>query len=170
MTAEIVLSCPVCAQKFLRFTHDPNVCTEVEWRSYLKQRYLEFDTDGRPKRSRDISCNNCGTHYDIDDDGTPAAEGGGLVLVNVSRPKITELDVSSGPAAGGTQVSITGESLDVGTLVVRFGDEAASINSRTATSAQVTTPAGSGTVDVSAENDYGQRDNGSTLAGAFTYT
>jgi hypothetical protein len=66
----------------------------------------------------------------------------------VSAPTVTNVNPNTGPAAGGTSVTITGTNFS-GAAAVRFGGNTASsfaVNSPTQITA--TSPAGSGTVDV----------------------
>ena len=63
-------------------------------------------------------------------------------------PTVTALSPSSGPAAGGTSVTVTGTNL-TGATAVDFGTKAGtSISGDTGTSLTVTSPSGTGTVDV----------------------
>ena len=80
-----------------------------------------------------------------------------------AAPDVTGLSPSSGPAAGGTAVTITGTSLS-GATGVNFGDADAMITDNSATQIMVTSPGGSGTVDVTVTTPAG-----TTGAGQFTY-
>ena len=60
---------------------------------------------------------------------------------------MSAISPGSGPAAGGTTVTITGTDLASATAV-KFGGVAATISSDTATQIVATSPAGTGTVDV----------------------
>ena len=60
---------------------------------------------------------------------------------------MTSISPSSGPASGGTSVTITGSNL-AGATAVHFGSVAGTIVSDTATQLVVTSPPGSGTVDI----------------------
>jgi hypothetical protein len=89
-------------------------------------------------------------------------------IVVAPAPTISSISPTHGDAAGGGQVVITGTALDAITAV-KFGSSAASIVSKTATSATVTVPAGTAgtTVDVVATNATG---SSATSAGdKYTY-
>src|SRR5439155_21893539 len=63
-------------------------------------------------------------------------------------PTVTSVSPKSGPTAGGTSVSITGTNLS-GANAVKFGSSnATSFTVNSATSITASSPAGSGTVDV----------------------
>lgn len=114
-------------------------------------------------RSGGLSCGACGCQLRIP--GAPED------AVCVGPPKVTSIDVATGPAAGGTAVTLSGHALDIGSLQVFFG-ETPGVNLRSVTdgSAVVDSPAhDAGVVDVSVRNQYGQRLAGGTLSAAFTY-
>ena len=81
-------------------------------------------------------------------------------------PVVTGVSPSSGPAAGGTAVTVTGSDLTGGS--VAFGSTAATGVSCSASSCTATSPAGSGTVDVTVTTPGGTSATGS--ADKFTYT
>lgn len=73
----------------------------------------------------------------------------------VAAPTVTSLSVGNGPASGGTTVVITGLNF-TSTATVKFGTTpAASVSYISATSLSVTSPAGSGTVDVTVTTSGG---------------
>jgi hypothetical protein len=81
-------------------------------------------------------------------------------------PAVTAVDLkyATNTPAAGTKVTFTGTNLDV-TTAVKFGSVAASIGTKTATSLQVTVPAGAtGTVAITLESANGNGDGGN-----FTY-
>jgi len=80
------------------------------------------------------------------------------------RPALRGISVSSGPAAGGTKVTLTGTNLS-GATGVSFGGTGASIVSDSGTQITVTSPAGSGTVNVTVTTK-----GGTSNAVQFTYT
>ena len=83
----------------------------------------------------------------------------------IDAPSITNINPTSGPAAGGTAVTITGTNLG-STTSVTVGGTAATINTNTATQIDITTPAGTaGAADVVVTTAGGS----DTSAGAFTY-
>ncbi|MCA8911483.1 MAG: IPT/TIG domain-containing protein [Planctomycetes bacterium] len=94
--------------------------------------------------------------------GSDTSTGGFTYL---SGPAITNISPTSGPAAGGTSVTITGTNL-TGATSVTFDGNAATITGNTATTIDVTTPAGSaGAVDVVVTTPGGS----DTSTGGFTY-
>src|SRR6476620_367415 len=72
----------------------------------------------------------------------------------VPSPSVTSISPNSGPAAGGTPVTITGNNF-LRATTVRFGGSAASFSVTSATSITATSPAGSGTVDVTVTDPLG---------------
>jgi hypothetical protein len=92
--------------------------------------------------------------------GTAAA---GRFTYEVPPPDVSGLSPSSGPAAGGTAVTITGTGLG-GATGVSFGGAAGAVTADSATQVTVTSPAGSGTVDVTVTTP-----GGTAAAGRFTY-
>ena len=82
-------------------------------------------------------------------------------------PAVSSISPSTGPAAGGTGVSITGSGF-TGATGVRFGTKAASgVTVNSATSITATSPAGSGVVDVTVTTPGGTSPTSS--ADHFTY-
>jgi hypothetical protein len=79
--------------------------------------------------------------------------GGTSAISNADRftympaPKIVSISPSSGPASGGTPVTITGTDFN-GATKVQFGPQEITFNLDSTTQITVTSPAGSGTVDV----------------------
>lgn len=113
-----------------------------------------------------IICPACGCAHDLADGVTH------IRVVDKGLPKITGLNVSSGPAAGGTIVLVTGHRLFAPDSVVKFGG-APGVNPRSRQGGQLvvdTPPHAAGIVDVTVENRFGQRQVGGKLVGAFTYT
>ena len=85
----------------------------------------------------------------------------------VPAPTVEGLNPTTGPTIGGTTVAITGTNLD-GATAVRFGNNAATIRSDTATQIVVVAPAGAaGTVDVTVTAAGGT--SATTAADQFTY-
>ena len=99
------------------------------------------------------------------DVATPPGSGNYNVGGNPPPPTITSISPSSGPAAGGTSVTINGSNFTGST--VTFGSAAASITSNTGNQMVVTSPAGTGTVDVIVTNAGGT--SVSSAADRFTY-
>jgi hypothetical protein len=81
-------------------------------------------------------------------------------------PTVTATSPVTGPAAGGTQVTVTGTNL-LGASAVDFGGQPASFRDVTATSLTAFAPAGSGTVEVTVTTPAGT--SVGTPAGSFTY-
>ena len=80
---------------------------------------------------------------------------------------MTSISPNSGPAAGATPVTITGNNF-TGATAVRFGGTAAtSFTVNSATSITATSPADSGTVDVTVTNSSGT--SATSAVGQFTY-
>ncbi|MCO4862219.1 putative Ig domain-containing protein [Cupriavidus sp. WGlv3] len=93
----------------------------------------------------------------------------GTVYFNVAAgpPTVTGVTPSSGPASGGTAVTVTGTNF-VGVTAVRFGGAAASFLVNSATSLSATTPIGTaGTVDVTVTTAAGT--SAISAADRFTY-
>ena len=86
-------------------------------------------------------------------------------------PIVTDVSPKSGPPAGGTSVTISGQQL-TGATAVHFGSATGTITSNTATSITATSPSGSGVVDVTVTTPSGtstvsQQDRFSYLSGYF---
>jgi IPT/TIG domain len=84
---------------------------------------------------------------------------------NPPPPTVTSISPSSGPAGGGTTVTINGANFTGSTVV--FGSAAASITGNTGTQLTVISPPGSGTVDVIVTNAGGT--STPSTADRFTY-
>jgi hypothetical protein len=80
--------------------------------------------------------------------GTSAVNSPADNFTYIAQPAVTGVSPSSGPNAGGTIVTITGTDLSGATAVDFGGVAATGLTNNTASSIQVTAPAGSGTVDV----------------------
>jgi MYXO-CTERM domain-containing protein len=98
-------------------------------------------------------------------DTQSATATGGFTYI-AAAPTITTINPSSGTAAGGTMVTITGTNF--ATPAVTFGGTAGSVSASTSTSITVTTPAhATGMVDVVVTNADTQS---ATATNGFTYT
>jgi subtilisin family serine protease len=75
------------------------------------------------------------------------ATGGRLDIAKALPALVSEVSPDSGPAGGGTQVTVTGANLARASAVT-FGSASASFTVNSPTSITATTPPGSGTVDV----------------------
>ncbi|PZA12230.1 transporter [Rhodopseudomonas palustris] len=98
---------------------------------------------------------------------TPGGTATGTGLYSyVSGPAVTSISPASGPAAGGTSVTITGNNLTGATAVSFGGVAATAVSVTSATTITATTPAhGAGVVDVTVTTPGGS----STGAGLFSY-
>jgi hypothetical protein len=84
-------------------------------------------------------------------------------------PVVTLLSRSTGPAGGGTLVTITGANFVIGATTVMFGPNAATgVSCTSTTQCTATSPAGSGTVSVRLTTATGT--SADTLADNFSYT
>jgi hypothetical protein len=81
-------------------------------------------------------------------------------------PAVTGVSPASGPAAGGTAVTITGTGL-AGATGVSFGGAAGTITADSATQITVTSPPGKGTVNITVTTPSGT--SAVTAADQFTY-
>ncbi len=79
--------------------------------------------------------------------GTSTTSAADLFTYATPSPTVTAVLPSTGPSAGGTSVTVTGTNLS-GATAVKFGATAATIASNTSTQIVVTSPAGTGTVDI----------------------
>jgi len=97
-----------------------------------------------------------------------ASTGGGGAYTYVARPTVTGVSPDSGPAAGGTDVTLTGTGFTAATAV-RFGTtDAADFTVESATEITATSPAHApGTVDVTVTTTGGTSATGT--ADRFTY-
>ncbi len=98
--------------------------------------------------------------------GTPNGVSAFKAPSSTTPPVVTGISPTSGPAAGGTSVTVTGTHLTGGT--VAFGPSAATGVTCGATSCTATSPAGTGTVDVEVTTTGGT--SAPTAADHFTYT
>lgn len=99
-------------------------------------------------------------------DGAAGTLAGAYTYTTATAPTISALDVTVGPRAGGTAVTISGTGFQAGALVF-FDGAAASVSAATPTSLEVLTPLGlSGPADVLVVGADGL---GASLPGAFTY-
>ncbi len=114
------------------------------------------------------------SYFDVnlsDPVGATIATGGGTGVVtlnpNVTVPTVTGLSPSSGPAAGGTLVTITGADF-TGATLVDFGTKAAT-NLTVINDTEITadSPAGTGVVDVTVTTPGGT--SATSKADQFTY-
>jgi hypothetical protein len=102
--------------------------------------------------------------------GTSATSAADLFTYQAAAvaPTVTSVSPASGPAAGGTQVSVSGTSF-TGATAVSFGSTpATAVTVNSATSITATSPAGTGTVDVSVTTPAGT--SALSAADQFDYT
>ena len=104
----------------------------------------------------------------VEPDGLYAVtHGRGAWKLPLPFPTVTKVNPASGPAAGGTSVSITGTEL-TGTTAVKFGStNATSFTVNSAISITAVAPAGTGTVDVTVTTPEGT--SFTRAADQFTY-
>ena len=113
-----------------------------------------------------------GTHsitaFYLGDSNSTASTSSGLTqTVNSAVPTVTSVSPTSGPAAGGRIVTITGTNFTGATAVSFGGSSAIWFNVGSATSILAKSPAGSGTVDVIVTTPDGTSATGA--ADQFTY-
>lgn len=130
MSVEITISCEGCGNNLGSLASAP-LATDEQFRTAVKKHgYL-------------ISCGACGSNFRTVDDEVDVSSGGSIALAEESCPRLTGLDVVTGPAAGGTVVRLTGKSFDVAGLVVKFdGIPGTGLSVVDAQTVDVTTPAG----------------------------
>ena len=98
--------------------------------------------------------------------GTSAINRPGDQFTYTTAPAVTAISPTSGPSAGGTSVTITGNNL-AGATAVKFGGNAGTILSIGPTTIVATSPAGTGIVDVSVTTPAGT--SATSAADKFTY-
>jgi serine/threonine protein kinase len=98
--------------------------------------------------------------------GTSATTGGDKFTYVTPAPTVTGISPASGPAAGGTSVTITGTNLS-GATGVSFGGAGGSITADSSTKITATSPAGSGAVNITATTKGGT--SATTGGDKFTY-
>ncbi len=125
----------------------PDSADEKQWRAAWKKT-TTGGANGGPQYAN-IQCNGCGSQYQVIDDGVGLESGGSIMRKNISRPGVSQLDITAGVRNGGTVVTLTGSALEQGVLNVKFGElDALNITNRTETSVQVTTPPATYTLNV----------------------
>jgi hypothetical protein len=82
---------------------------------------------------------------------------GGIIISFLAGPVLTGLNPNGGPVAGGTVVTLTGLNLtSIAATAVDFGGRVATnVHCASATTCTATSPAGTGTVNVTVVNDHG---------------
>ena len=85
----------------------------------------------------------------------------------IAAPTVTSIGPTSGPAAGGTSVTLTGTAFS-GATAVNFGTAGATFTVNSATNITATSPLGAGTVDVTVTTPAGT--STTSAADQFTYT
>ena len=97
----------------------------------------------------------------------PSAQVSYTVPAGPNVPTITSVSPSSGPATGGTQITINGTNFATSGTIRVGGTQATGVTRVSSTQLRATTPAGTaGARDVQVINGNG---SSATLAGAFTY-
>ncbi len=98
----------------------------------------------------------------------PQGTGCDIGAFELNAPAVTSIAPASGPAGGGTAVTITGSGFVPAASTVSFGATPAStVNVTSATQIVATAPPGSGTVDVTVTTAVGP--SATTAADQFTY-
>ncbi len=125
-----------------------------------------------------VSCSNATTcsitappgtgtvHVTITTPGGTSATTAADVFTYNPAPVVSSVSPAAGPAAGSTVVTVSGSNLS-GTTAVMFGSKAATSVSCTASACTVTSPAGSGTVNVTVTTPDGTTATG--MGDTFTY-
>jgi serine/threonine protein kinase len=98
--------------------------------------------------------------------GTSATSNADKFTYSVAAPIVLEISPSSGPAGGGTSVTITGTNLSNATGV-SFGGSGGRITADSSTQITATSPSGSGTVDITVTTAGGT--SVTTNGDRFTY-
>jgi outer membrane autotransporter protein len=130
---------------------------------------LSGETVSLPSDFQDVDTIEIAISVGLNDIG-----GGSLVLDDlvfdppVPAPAVTELSPQTGPAAGGTSVTITGTDFTGATAVKFGGTPATSFTVESATRIKATAPAGTGVVDVRVTTAGGTSEI--VAADKFTYT
>ena len=101
----------------------------------------------------------------VSDEG--GSSTGGPTYTYIPVPTVTKVEPTSGPAAGGTTVTITGTNLTGASAVKFAGVSATAVKVESPSEAIATSPAGSGTVNVTVTTAGGQ--SGETYADNYTY-
>ena len=99
--------------------------------------------------------------------GTSPVWQGDAFTYQTPAPTVTSLSPSSGPAAGGTVVTVTGTNFTAGATVSFGTAAAASVTVISATQIKATSPPGTGSVHVSVTTSQGT--SATTAADLFTY-
>jgi hypothetical protein len=100
--------------------------------------------------------------------GVSATSGADQFAYTGTAPAVTGLDITSGPTAGGTVVTISGSNLNGATGVAFGANAASSFTVLSATTIRAVAPAGTaGTVDVTVTNPYGT--SSTSTADQFSY-
>jgi len=150
-TFDLDITCPDCGPAPLVMIRGGDLAA---WQQLVARRGL-----------RSIECPSCGSTYE------PTNSGDTISQVETSIPRITSVSPATGPAAGGTPITLTGSHLDVGTLVVTIGNTVHTPRDITETTAVVDTPPGAANkpVGITVANEHGSCPEGRIYPG-FTYT
>jgi hypothetical protein len=106
--------------------------------------------------------------YSGDTNGNLGSTSPPFILSIVSPPTVTAISPTSGPAAGGTSVTITGTGFTSAALVRFGGTSATSFAVNSDTSISAISPAGTGTIDITVV--AAQAASATSAADRFTYT
>jgi hypothetical protein len=100
--------------------------------------------------------------------GTSATSAADQFTYNVAAPTVTSISPTSGAAAGGDSVTITGAGFTGATAVNFGGNAAANMNVGSDTQITCTSPAGNGTVDITVVGPGGT--SATSAVDQFTYS
>ena len=140
MSHGIRIVCDYCSPEAVLMQMSPSLRQDpIAWCKAWKST-LTGAPGGNPQFSA-LTC-ACGSTYTLEDDGISAEDGGCLSQKNVSAPLITSVSVAGGLVKGGTRLLLSGQALDVGTLVVHFGSHDGIVLKRTSSTAEVSVPSG----------------------------
>jgi hypothetical protein len=139
---EFTIDCGYCPSAEIIFKAAlPAEADELTWRKMWKATTTAGPGDTPLYK---VGCADCGAYFQIEDDGIPVSSGGFVRSKNVTQPKITGINLASGPREGGNILVITGDALEHGTLVVSFdGKPSPLVDQRTRKNARVVLPFGS---------------------------
>ena len=106
-------------------------------------------------------------HVTVSTPGGTSATSAADEYTYIPAPTVTKVEPTSGPAAGGTTVTITGTNLTCASEVKFGSSKATALKAESPTQVTATSPAGSGTVDVTVSTPGGQ--SATSAADEYTY-
>lgn len=140
MSSHLHINCTHCSEPNSIMSFSPaEGQTEEEFAAAWKAAATTF---------KSVSC-GCGSRFRIECDGVNACSGGFVKVIDVSSPRIDSLNVTGGKRFGGEALIISGSSLDIGNLIVKFGGiPAQAVTNVTPSHARVITPTGQYSLNV----------------------